>query len=121
MRTPFADWQSGHSLAWYQAYNVSKHDRAQELKAATFRHLIDAFCGLSAVLAAQFLSYYFGPANAVLATGSFYGYHGYEESIGQYVRIKYPNNLPPADRYEFKWPDLKGLIDPFQKFDFDSV
>jgi hypothetical protein len=121
VRTPFAGWKSGHSLTWYQAYNASKHDRAKELKAATFNNLIDAFCGLSSLLASQFLNYDFGPADSVLATGSFYGNYDYEESIGQYARIKYPSNLPPADRYEFKWPDLKESSDPFQKFDYDAA
>jgi len=121
IRKPFADWKNGHSLTWYQAYNSSKHDRAQELKEATFSHLIDAFCGLSSVLAAQFLNYDFGPADDVLATGSFYGNYDYEEAIGQYVRIKFPTNLPAAERYDFKWPDLRGSSDPFQRFNYDAA
>jgi hypothetical protein len=121
IRTPFADWKNGHILAWYQAYNTSKHDRAQELKAATFANLIDAYCGLSIVLAAQFLTFDFGPANSVLSLGSFYGNHEYGAAIGQHVRIKYPANLPLADRYDFKWPDLAKTSDPFQKFDYDAV
>ena len=32
-------------LAWYQAYNAVKHDRAEHLVDATFGHLTDAWCG----------------------------------------------------------------------------
>lgn len=118
-RTPFAEWKNGHSLRWYQAYNTSKHDRAQELKAATFADVIDAFCGLSVVLASQFLNNDFGPADG--AIGSEGIGDGHEEGIGQYVRLKYPSNVPSADRYDFKWQDLRNASDPFQKFDYDAV
>lgn len=118
-REPFAEWKNGHTLAWYQAYNTSKHDRAQELRAATFAAVIDAFCGLSAVITTQFLFHDFGPANGVL-TDQGIG-DGYEEGTGQYVRLKYPSSLPSADRYDFKWADLKTVSDPFRKFDYDAV
>jgi hypothetical protein len=119
IRTPFADWKNGHRLTWYQAYNVSKHDRAQELKAATFNDVIDAFCGLSALLTAQFLFYDFGPANGTLTVEGIGD--GYEEGIGQYLRLKYPSNVPPVDRYDFKWEDLRNTSDPFQRFNYDAV
>jgi hypothetical protein len=118
-RIPFAEWKSGHSLAWYRAYNASKHDRAQELKAATFADLIDAFCGLAVVLTSQFLNNDFGPATGYISvegTGD-----GHAEGIGQYVRLKYPSNVPAADRYDFEWQDLSRTSDPFQKFDYDAV
>jgi hypothetical protein len=119
VREPFAEWKNGHTLAWYRAYNTSKHDRAQELRAATFASVIDAFCGLSAVITAQFLSHDFGPANGVLTDPGIGD--GYEEGIGQYVRLKYPSSVPSADRYDFKWTDLKTASHPFQKFDYDAV
>jgi hypothetical protein len=117
---PFANWASGnHELDWYKAYNKSKHDRARELKAATFTNLIDAFCGLSVVLTAQFLFHDFGPANGVL-TDEGIG-DGWEEGIGQYVRLEYPSNLPPSERYDFEWQALRKTRDPFQKYDYDAV
>jgi hypothetical protein len=119
VRQPFAEWKKGHSLTWYQAYNTSKHDRAQEFKAATFAAVIGAFCGLSAVITAQFLFHNFGPANGAL-TDQGIG-DGYEEGIGQYVRLMYPSSLPPAERYDFKWADLRVASYPFQKFDYDAV
>jgi hypothetical protein len=121
VRRPFEAWKQGHSLTWYQAYNSSKHDRAQELKAATLDNLVEAYGGLSIVLAAQFFSYDFGPADAFLSTGTFYGDHEYEESIGQYARIRYPSNLPSDGRYEFKWPDLRNSSEPFQRFNYDVL
>ncbi len=119
-RRPFAGWGNGnHALPWYQAYNTSKHDRVQELRAATFTHLIDAFCGLAVVLTAQFLSHDFGPANDVI-TAEGIG-DGCEEGIGQYVRLRYPSNLPTDARYDFTWQDLQKTSDPFEKFDYNAV
>lgn len=119
VRTPFADWKSGHSLTWYQAYNTSKHDRAQGLKDATLESLIEAFCGLAAVLTSQFLFHDFGPANGSLKLEGIGD--GYEEGLGEYVRLKYPSAVPAVERYDFKWEDLRKSNDPFQKFDYDVV
>lgn len=44
---PFAAWdptQPTQSLAWYNAYNQTKHDRAVHFDKATLRHAIDAVC-----------------------------------------------------------------------------
>ena len=106
-------------MTWYKAYNNSKHDRARGLKAATFANIIDAFCGLSAVLAAQYLIHDFGPVNGVLADEGIGD--GYDEGIGQYVRLKYPSNLPSDERYDFEWQALRKASDPFQKYDYDAV
>jgi hypothetical protein len=120
-RRPFAAWSNvpRGPLAWYRTYNTSKHDRAQEHKSATFNDLIDAFFGLSVVLTAQFLDHDFGPMNGALTaegTGD-----GCEEGIGQYVRLRYPANLPPGEQYDFDWETLSKTSDPFQKFNYDAV
>jgi hypothetical protein len=117
-RKPFVAWNAGHSLVWYQAYNSIKHDRAQNLKEATLDHVVDAFCGLAALLAAQFYDYDFGPRDDLLSLGGIDD--GHETGIGNYVRVKYPN-IPLDDRYEFDWPKLEGHPDPFGKFNYDLV
>lgn len=33
----------------------------------------------------------------------------------------YPSSLPSAERYDFKWADLRVASYPFQKFDYDAV
>lgn len=119
-RRPFEAWGAGtHTLAWYKAYNDIKHDRVENLKAARLDYVVDAFCGLAAVLAAQFYYYDFGPTDDVLSTGGIDD--GYQEGIGGYVRVKYPENIPAADRYDFRWQDMETEVDPFQKFDYDQL
>ena len=54
LRSPFKPWATDRPLAWYQAYNTTKHDRHVEFKEATFEHLIDACCGVLVILSAQF-------------------------------------------------------------------
>lgn len=58
IRTPFSAWSNGKiaKLPWYQVYNAAKYDRNKEFKNATFRQLIDAVCGLAALLSAQFMT-----------------------------------------------------------------
>jgi hypothetical protein len=81
--------------------------------------VVDAFCGLAALLAAQFYYYDFGPTDDVLSTGGIDD--GYEDGIGGYVRVKYPDNVPATDRSDFKWQDMETEADPFQKFDYDQI
>jgi len=120
IRQPFKAWGSGtHELTWYKAYNQSKHDRAQNLKVATFENIVDAFTGLAVLLAAQFYYYDFGPMDDVLSTGGIND--GFEEGIGGYVRIKYPSNVPAGERYDFDWQMLASQTDPFQKFNFNVI
>lgn len=120
-RKPFAAWGNTppSSLTWYRAYNTSKHDRAQELKSATFSDLIDAFCGLSVVLTAQFLDHDFGPSNGSLRLQGIGD--GCEEGLGKYVRLRYPSGLPSNKQYDFEWQALAATSDPFQEFDYDAV
>lgn len=119
LRTPFAAWAHGGSLSWYQAYNATKHDRHQAFAQATFSHLIDAVCGLVAVLAAQFYTEDFSPAPSRLALEG--NGDGMESAIGEYFRIQFPNDWPVEQRYDFNWQSLKNENNPFQTFDFDSL
>jgi len=41
-----------------------------------------------------------------------------EPSIGNMLRIKFPTDWPAEERYEFKWPDLSAMEDPFVNFDY---
>jgi hypothetical protein len=44
-----------------------------------------------------------------------------ESGIGEYFRVKFPNNMPAELRYDFDWQSLKNDDDPFQNFDYNSV
>jgi hypothetical protein len=54
---PFESWEPSaptQSLAWYDAYSATKHDREVNFSAATLRHCLSAMAGIVALLIAQF-------------------------------------------------------------------
>ena len=115
-RTPFAGWASGGSLLWYQAYNSTKHDRHSNFNAASFNNLIDAVCGLAALMASQFWNHDFAPSDTLLSVGG--PNDGYESSIGGFFRIKYPAGVPQAEKYDFDWAQLSQQADPFDNYNY---
>jgi hypothetical protein len=46
------------------------------------------------------------------------GDDGMEPCIGDFLRVKYPTDWPLDDRYEFNWPALRDMPDPFIDFDY---
>jgi hypothetical protein len=119
LRSPFAQWASGAKLPWYEAYNISKHDRRSQFKKATFKHLIDASCGLLVLLSAQFGRHEFSPGNILLAVGG--PSDGMESGIGGYFRVRFPVNWPQDLRYDFDWQELKNEQDPFRTIDYSKI
>lgn len=127
IRQPFAAWapttgkDGQKSLDWYRRYNKSKHDRANALSQATLGAVVDAVAGLLVLLTSQFLNVDFGPS-----TGS--GFllfetpdDGFEDAIGGYLRVAYPDNIPIAERYDFEWFTLSQSPEPFAKFDYTQL
>jgi hypothetical protein len=121
-KQPFKDWGGEGTykkLIWYDAYNQAKHNRVDNLSLASFENLTNAFCGLVVVLTAQFLDNDFmSKARAITDEGP---NDGYEDAIGGYFRVKLPTKIPDKERYDFNWQDLMNLVDPFDKFDYDSI
>jgi len=119
LRNPFAAWASGGSLPWYQAYNRTKHDRHTEFEDATFDHLIDACCGVFVVLSSQFYTHDFTPGPGfVMLNGP---NDGFDSGIGDFFRVKFPDDFPQTDRYEFDWQQLENETDPFQTIDYSAI
>lgn len=118
-RAPFAAWATGGSLAWYGAYNATKHDRHNEFQKATFEQMIDALCGLLAILSSQFHTQDFAPGASYLVTEG--PNDGTEAAIGGYMRIRFPNDWPQAERYDFDWEVLEREAEPFQRYDYSIV
>jgi hypothetical protein len=119
IRKPFAAWAGGtHPLGWYQAYNNAKHDRAGNLAEATLEHVIDAISGLAVVLASQYYIYDFTPNGDYLMLDDADKFEG---GIGGYLRVKFPESVPVADRYDFDWRSIESQADPFQKFNYNAV
>lgn len=118
IRKPFLNWKSDTSLNWYQSYNHTKHDRHLNFQEANFENLTDAICGLSALLASQFLDNDFS-FNSSPITANFADINdGYEDSIGGFFRIKYPNSIPDSEKYDFEHKDIDFKIDMFQQFSY---
>jgi hypothetical protein len=115
-RRPFENWRSGGSLPWYTAYNNTKHDRHSAFERATFEHVVDAMCGLVAVLAAQFYWHDFGPLTFLITSER--PADGSEVAIGDYFRVVFPTDWPTELRYEFAWQALERESDPFQQLTF---
>ena len=126
MRQPFRAWGEPKNvckpwnLPWYQDYNAVKHDRANSLHLANLENLIDAYCGLVAVITSQYLFEGFSPAPEYLALNSGWN-DGFESAIGDYFRVRIPQHVPEDERYNFNWDELGKSEAPFQKFDYDAV
>ncbi len=115
-RVPFAAWATGGTLPWYDAYNKTKHDRNTLFHQATLDQMLDAVCGLAALLASQFISESFDHGEVYIITEQ--SPDGLESAPGEYFRIKFPNNVPAAERYDLNWQSLKSVPDPFQNYNY---
>ncbi len=117
-RKPFSSWASSGSLAWYTAYNNTKHDRHLNFTQASFEHLIDSVAGLSALLASQFIDNDFSPAGYSLSINPGGPSDGFKSSIGGFFRLKFPANVPDEAKYEFTHADIDFENDMFQNYSY---
>jgi hypothetical protein len=116
-RQPFASWATGGSLTWYQDHNAAKHSRHGNFGKANFSNLLDAFAALAVVLSAQFWTQDFSPSAGLLALSR--SWDGLEDAVGGYLRVKFPDTWPAAERYDFDWAALeKTQADPFQNYPY---
>lgn len=121
---PFEPWRhvptkgpaSSRTLPWYAAYNSAKHDRRGAFERATFENMLGAVTGLVAILSAQFHTHDFSPAGWGLGGGG--PEDGMEAAIGGMFRVKFPDDWPIEDRYQFSWQALEAEADPFRKLQF---
>lgn len=118
MRKPFESWSENGKLQWYDAYNSTKHDRHINFKEANFENMIDAISGLVVLLSSQFMgeNYDYDPDVLALETSDLD--NGWESAAGGYFRIKYPDDWPEEERYDFNWDEIKNEDDPFQNFPY---
>jgi hypothetical protein len=118
--SPFQEWGSGQSLSWYRAYNSSKHDRHRAFKEANMKNLIEAVAGLLVLLSSQFGTQEFSAGETLLAVGG-HEYHDMEAAIGSMFRIKFPDDWPDNQMYDFDWSSLQTQSDRFDQFDYNSI
>ena len=116
-RKPFSNWASNNPLPWYKAYNDTKHNRQKKFANATFDHMLDSVCGLLVIISAQFYNHDFSPNDWSLSIGG--SNDGMESSIGEYFRIKFPDDWSTTEQYDFDWQSLKtNHVDPFAKINY---
>jgi hypothetical protein len=114
-RVPFTSWATGGALAWYKAYNETKHDRYEQFEQANFDNLLNAVSGLVAVLSAQFHTRDFAPLDHIVGEGSL---PGWDVAIGSNFLVKFPDDWPDSDKYDFNWQSLENESDPFRALNF---
>jgi hypothetical protein len=118
-RRPFGGWKTANGiLPWYRAYNSAKHSRHENFQESNLRNMLDAVCGLVAILAAQFIVVDFGQENY---TGPSSTAEGFLVAIGQYFEVKFPDDWPSEERYDYDWRRLKQEPHPFQNLTFLSL
>lgn len=121
-RTPFETWasESVGSPEWYTKYHAVKHDRAMNFKDANFDNLIEAACGLLALLASQFMGCSPGNGESPILA-SVIPSDGTERTLDDHFRIYYPSDWSENEKYSFNWDTIKKDEDPFQQFDYTNT
>lgn len=118
VRRPFQNWQTSHKLSWYQIYNKAKHNRHNEFEKVTLDILMDAVCGLVALLTSQFNSNDYSSRVTIWGSGnhSYEGSDGMSRTIGDRFLYKFNHTWPEAEQYDFVWDVLKDYPNPFTGF-----
>jgi hypothetical protein len=113
---PYASWASGGTLSWYQDYNAAKHSRHGNFWKANLSNLLESLAALVSLLSAQFWTEDFSPSSGYLALQS--SWDGLDEAIGGYFRVRFPQNFPASERYDFDWGALETTSEPIQRFSY---
>jgi hypothetical protein len=100
---PFEGWsKSNGSLNWYQSYNKYKHDRVLQIDKASFRNLIEAWCGLFTLLSAQYSVDEFSDEHKTNGFADITDPGGFWHGVGGYLKVKFPTNWSDAEKYDFQ-------------------
>lgn len=114
--TPFSEWASIPTLSWYKDYNSVKHNRHDEFHKASLNNVLLAVGAVFAIVFAQFHILIF---NQYQNTSSWKSDDNFELSgTNTLFSVILPQTWNEREMYDFHWQDLKGNVDPFQKFMF---
>lgn len=114
---PYRNWAVSSKLPWYTYYNNVKHDIHTNFMHANIKNLIEAACGLVALLSSQFLNQDFANEDYLVVGGI---NDGMEPAVGGLFRVKYPE-WDEADRYGFSWGSIKNIQNVMQCHDYDNM
>jgi hypothetical protein len=79
-------------------------------------HAIDAVAGVLVLLSAQFITHDFGPVVRTISLES--EDPEFEDAIGGYFRVGFPNDWSTAECYNFDWQALRTDRAPFATLTF---
>lgn len=116
---PFSNWDSDASLTWYNAYNTTKHNRHEMFHMASFENLINAVCGLVALLSSQFYQEDYIPSSSYLELEG--SPDGMETAIGNYFRVKFPTDWSIDEKYDFSYEEIKQDTFNIDTFNYNTV
>jgi hypothetical protein len=113
---PYESWKTGHTLSWYQEYNLVKHNREQNFHLANLRNVLASVTGLFALLFSQFAFEAFDSYHAVtmVQTDDETGAYSHTNCIFQIMAPGWSD----ADKYDIDWETLRKSTTPFQQFPF---
>lgn len=119
---PFESWDvnlpdiSKKSLNWYRSYHAIKHNKHKEFELANLENLILAASGLIVLLCSQFGKADLSDSAETLSVCSgAYKDDGFSHCQSNIFKIKFPNDFPNNEKYDFDWSVLSKDNNPFQK------
>lgn len=110
---PFDEWNVGHSLSWYHAYNQVKHNRLQNFSEANLENVMNAVASLICILHVQISD---NVGDVALNGMSPIPSSQYEVDCNTF-RLIVPT-FNEEDMYDFKWSILKAQPDPVLDYPF---
>ncbi len=113
--TPLEEWSRGHTLTWYQDYNLVKHDRYKNFKKASLINVVNAVAAVLAILFAQFHTYIFDQYQERDFFSEGDGFFYTENSL---FAVKPFTSWSPNETYTFEWGTLEHSTRPFQRYPF---
>ncbi|MEK7512440.1 MAG: hypothetical protein AAB575_05525 [Patescibacteria group bacterium] len=114
---PFSDWSKGHTLEWYQDYNMVKHDRSKNFNKANFKNVVTAASCVLGVLCAQFDEYAFSLFHDEEITSQS-DEDGFMFGANSLLNIKPFDRWEETEKYNFSWEYIKDGETPFRKYNF---
>lgn len=111
---PLEEWESGHSLSWYQDYNLVKHDRSECFQKASLVNVVNAVGAVLVVLYAQFSYYAFSVHR--ISDGYTSDDDGFEFGENSLFGVKPFHDWSDDEAYVFEWPN--STTPPFQQYPF---
>lgn len=126
---PFMQWaRTGEGSntvnpSWWNSYNSSKHDRAQNFEHANLGNLLEAVAALNILYHSQYMGEDFesGPGNIQFDGGGYDSNDGMDNAIMRPFRIAVPHFSSYPFIYQFDWDTVRRNDRPIEEYEYLSV